>query len=189
MRIRILFLNALVVLLAVAPASAWEVRLTVREEGGVSGVRYVTTGVPLLAGQAKEVSELRLATKDAEGRLTPIPAQFRVLARWWRADNSIRWVLLDFATEIGVGETQTFYLTDAELKLPKPESGVTVREDAAAFTVTTGPARFVISRKRFSFLERAYVDADSDGKFGEHENLLATTDDCGTVVEDTYGEK
>ncbi len=185
---RILLLNLLALLVA-GPINAWEVKLNVTEEGGVGGLRYVTIGVPLLAGQAKEVSELRLARKDAQGRLMPIPTQFRVLARWWRADNSIRWVLVDFATSIGARESQTFYLTNEKLAAPKPKAELAVEQNRDVITITTGPARFVINRKRFSFLEKAFVDTNSDGKFSDNENLLATTSDCGTVLEDTYGEK
>ncbi|MDD4891758.1 MAG: hypothetical protein PHU85_17710 [Phycisphaerae bacterium] len=84
-------------------ARAWDVKLEVKELWGKSGHRFVSGGVPLLAGQAKEPSELRLAAKDQAGQLVAVPAQFRVLARWWRGDNSIRWVLVDLAASPGAG--------------------------------------------------------------------------------------
>jgi len=189
--------------LLVGPAPAWEIPLTVREEWGQGGMRRVTGGVPLLVGQAKEASNLRLAVRDKDGRLKAIPAQFRVLARWWRpsvnsgrpepvegrADNSIRWVLVDFATNIGTFQAKTFTLTTGTEPAPAPASPIRVEETDEAVTVTTGPARFVINRKRFAFLDHAFIDANSDGAFAADEDLLATTPDEGTVLEDTFGER
>ena len=109
---------ALVLAAGVGRALAWELPLTVDEYGGKSGARHVTTGVPLLVGQAQETADLRLAEKDARGRLVAVPAQFRVLARWWRDDNSIRWVLVDFTTSVEPKGTRTYYLTDAKMEAP-----------------------------------------------------------------------
>ena len=175
--------------LLVGPTLAWEIPLTVREEWGQGGMRRVTGGVPLLVGQAKEASSLRLAVRDKEGRLTAIPAQFRVLARWWRADNSIRWVLVDFATNVGNFQAKPFILTTGTASAPAPALPIRVEETDEAVTVTTGPGRFVINRKRFAFLDHAFVDANSDGKFADDEDVLATTPEDGTVLEDAFGEK
>ena len=47
------------------------------------------------------------ALKFFDGKLAAVPAQFRVLARWWRADNSIRWVLVDLADNLGGFQAKT----------------------------------------------------------------------------------
>lgn len=95
-------------LLASAMASAWEIPLSVRNDARSGVPPFVSGGVPLIAGQAKETSDLRLAFKDREGKLVAVPAQFRVLARYWRGDNSIRWVLVDFATADVPGENRGY---------------------------------------------------------------------------------
>jgi len=182
-----LWMGLAVAALVVGRAGAWELKLEVKDHGGPAGLRYVTGGVPLLKGQAKEPGDLRLAVKDEAGALRPIPAQFRVLARWWRDDQSIRWVLVSFRTAIETNGTAAVYLTNAALDAPKPAPALTVDQTADAITITTGPARFVLNRKRFTFLDKAFVDADGDGAFAPEENLLATTPDCGTVIEDTSG--
>ncbi len=161
-------------------AFGWEVPLELAEHAGVAGLRRVSGGVPLLAGQAKETSELRLAVSNAAGKLTAIPAQFRVLARWWRGDNSIRWVLVDFATRLGAKQKQVFVLTNEKLAAAVPADKLTVKQTDAAITVNTGAARFVINRKKFAFLDSVRIG----GK-----ELLATTKDCGTVIEDTFAVK
>ena len=170
-------------------ALAWEIPLALEEQWAQGGMRYVTGGVPLLVGQAKDPSELRLAVRDTEGKLESVPAQFRVLARWWRADNSIRWVLVDLSADMSPSEKRTLYLTNAKLDLPEPEDKLTVSQSEEAITITTGPARFVVSRRNFALLQSAYIDGNSDGEFSDDENLLATTADCGTVLEDTFGEE
>jgi len=189
-----------IVLSLATPALAWEIPLSLDEywgQGGlrreywqqVSGVRRVTGGVPLLPGQATDVSQLRLMIRDAGGQVTPVPAQFRVLARWWRLDKSIRWVLVDFGVTVPVTEMRRFFLTTGTEPAPAPEQPVTVRETKDLIAVTTGPARFVVNRKRFAFLDHAYIDENGDNEFADDEDLLATTPDHGTVLEDTYGER
>ena len=161
-------------------AAAWEIPLTV-ENPARSGVPpYISGGVPLLAGQAKEPAELRLAVKDGAGKPSAIPAQFRVLARYWRGDNSIRWVLVDFATASVPGEKKVVYLTDAKLDAPAPKNAVSVEDKGDALVVSTGVAVFTINKKKFNFLQSAVVDG---------EELLAGSDDAGTVIEDVLGEK
>ena len=186
---------AVLVWLGAGRALAWEIPLLVEEHAGQNVQRTVSGGVPLLVGQAKNADELRVAVKQGD-RLVAIPAQFRVLARWWRrtpvpgsGDNSIRWVLADFEARVPPAGSRTFYLTNAKLPVPQPKDKLTVLKADDTITVTTGPARFVIDRRKFTFLARAYVDGNKDGRFTDDEDVLATTPDCGTVIEDTHGEK
>ncbi|MHC4916925.1 MAG: exo-rhamnogalacturonan lyase family protein, partial [Planctomycetota bacterium] len=171
---------ALAACLCAPRASAWELKLNVKEMWGQGGPRHVSGGVPLLPGQAKAVSELRLAVKDAEGKLTAVPAQFRVLARWWRADNSIRWVLVDFTANMRNTDTKIFYLTDEKLEVPAPAAPVSVEETEEIITVNTGPAQFTIDRKKFAFLSKVVVDGLE---------LIETPPEGGSVIEDTHGNK
>lgn len=167
-----------------------EIPLEVKSMWGKHGPRHVTGGVPLLPGQARDVSQLHLGTKDSDGRFTPIMAQFRVLARWWRKDNSIRWVLVDFATNVEAAGSRVFYLVISDEAPAAPaEGGLRVNQNDDKIEVTTGPARFVLDRKKFNFLDKVFVDASGDGRFDDDENLVAGSPDLGTVVEDTYGEK
>ncbi|MCG3181955.1 MAG: hypothetical protein BIFFINMI_04401 [Phycisphaerae bacterium] len=163
--------------------------LDVTEQWGQGGPRFVSGGVPLLPGQAKEASDLTLAVKDKDGNLVPVSAQFRVLARWWRADNSIRWVLADFQASMGGSDTRTFYLTNRKLDAAAPAGPLAVEQNDDAITITTGPARFVVSRKKFNLLSHAYVDNDGNGRFEPGEDLLAASDTDGVVMEDTLGNK
>ena len=161
-------------------ARAWEIKLDVADPTGQIGSRPIHGGVPLLAGQAKEVADLRLAVKDRDGKLVAIPAQFRVLARWWRADNSIRWILVDYSLADVPGEHKDVYLTDAKLDAPAPKQPVAVEDKGDQIVVSTGPAVFTIDKKKFNFLQSAVVDG---------QELLESSADLGTVIEDMFGER
>ena len=177
---------------AATTALGWEIPLAVKNDARSGVPLFVSGGVPLLPGQAQETSDLRLAFKDREGKLVGVPAQFRVLARWWRGDNSIRWVLVDLATGDVPGEKidyassgtpakgRTVWLTNAKLETASSRPAVTVEDRADAIVVSTGVAKFTVSKKKFSLLESAVVDG---------EELLDGSADLGVVVEDTYGEK
>ncbi len=163
-----------------ASAAAWEIPLTVDNPLRSGVPPYISGGVPLLPGQAKEPSDLTLAVKDADGKLVAIPAQFRELARWWRGDNSLRWVLVDFASSYVPGETKVVYLTGAKLDAPAAKDAVKVEDKGDVLVVSTGPAVFTVNKKKYNFLQSAVVD----GK-----EMLAGGDDVGTVIEDNQGNK
>jgi exo-rhamnogalacturonan lyase-like protein len=172
---------------AMAVAAGWEIPLTVQEYGGKAGLRHITSGVPLLPGQAKDVSELHLVSRKRFGRPALMPAQFRVLARWWHktplagtGDNSIRWVLVDFQTNIKANEKQEYVLTNAKVPALWKALSLTVKQTDDAITIDTGAATFVVNRKKFNLLDSV--------KIGGVE-LLASTPECGTVLEDMFGEK
>ncbi len=167
-----------------ASAAELSIPLTVPETAGQGRVREcVTMGVPFLPGQVKDVKALRLL--DAEGR--EVPAQFRELARWWYKDNSVRWALLDFHTGIGEYERKAFTLTDGREK--DYESLLKVEQTDEAITVTTGPAQFVINRKRFNLFDRVRIDANGDGRFADDEEAVSPRAENGSVVEDTFGQR
>ncbi|MCG3180082.1 MAG: hypothetical protein BIFFINMI_02436 [Phycisphaerae bacterium] len=169
---------------ATSLAAEWKIPLTVKDYDGANRpLSDVSNGVPLLPGQASETSELRLL--DDKGNV--VPAQFRVLARWLRKDNSIRWVLVDFQAATGEFSRKTYYLTNGGD--PKVDSPLKVTQTDDAITVDTGPARFVIGRKRFNLIQSAWLDANGDGQFTDDELIVSPSDNNGSVVEDTYGLK
>lgn len=170
-------------------AKALDIPLTAEEYGGITGTRRITCGVPLLAGQAKDIKDLRLIVKDSAGKEEFAPVQFRELARWWRTDNSLRWVLLDFAADIEAKSKLACRLIASTNAMPKAKQEITVSQDDASIAITTGPARFVIPRKKFAGIAKAILDLNGDGKLEDSEDILAAGPDCGTVIEDTYGQK
>ena len=179
------FLAALICLTcSVSAVAEVSVPLTVTEPNGMHNDRgKVSTGVPLLPGQVRDVGSLRLL--DEAGK--EVPAQFRPLARWWNGDNSLRWVLVDFIADIGSFQTRTFRLADGGRGGPG-DSPLKVAVTDGSITVTTGAAEFVINRKRFNLFDRVRVDRNGDGRYEGDEECLSPHDDAGSVVVDTYGQ-
>ncbi|MDD4891081.1 MAG: hypothetical protein PHU85_14260, partial [Phycisphaerae bacterium] len=182
---RMLTVAAALSIVLLAPAAwAWEIQLNCAELWGQGGQRYITGGVPLLPGQAKEVGDLALCVKNAKGELVAVPAQFRVLARYWRGDNSIRWVLADLQANMAGGDTKAFYLVSAKDGVPPTtqpavlKARITVTDGNDTIVVDTGPAKFTVNKKKFAFLDSAVIDGVE---------MLAGSADMGNVMEDTLG--
>jgi PcRGLX-like protein central beta sandwich domain len=172
-----------------AKPGVFVIPLVIIDTSPSGGKRFISTGVPLMVGQARATSELRLAVKNSAGELQALPAQFKVLARWWRFDNSIRWVLVDFQADVPAGGKPSFYLTNRKLAATAPPAKLIVNQTAAAITVTTGKARFVINRRAFNMIDGAWVDANSDGKFADSERVLKGTPTSGGVTQDALGNR
>ena len=76
------------------PALALDIPLTIANREAVAKTAEpITSGVPFAEGVVTAITQVRLLQNNVE-----IPAQFKILARW--PDNSIRWLLVDFQTDI-----------------------------------------------------------------------------------------
>ena len=170
-----------------AKPGEFEIPLSIDDASPSGGRRFVTTGVPLMVAQAKDPGELRLLAKDAGGATRAIPAQFRVLARWWRFDDSIRWVLVDFQADVPAGARAEFVLTNRKVEAPAPPAKLVVEQTDAAITIDTGPAKFEIDRKAFNLLSGVWLDANHDGTFADGERIVAGTSAGGGSTQDALG--
>lgn len=143
------------------------VSLRVPELAGADRDEIVTSGVPLRQGALTDETRSRLL--DAEGREVPFAAT--VLARW--PDGSVKWLLLDFRAAVAARGTARFTLecgTPSTGKITGPR--VSVREGDRFFEVTTGPLRFRVSRRPYTFLDGVWLDASGGGAFEPSESLL-----------------
>lgn len=160
-----------------------KIPLVVQENGGSDRAdTLITSGVPLLPGQVSDLAKLALL--DDAGK--PVVCQFRDLARW-RADKSVRWVLLDFKGGAQAWGTRNYTLTDAGGTPTESPLKVVATDDAVV--VVTGPAQFTISRKRFNLFDRVRLDINGDGQFAEDEEVVSPSAESGSVVTDTFGLK
>ena len=101
----------------------------------------VRGGVPFPQGALTDPENIRLL-KPAGAE---IPAQFRVMARW--PDESIKWLLVDFQTDLRPRETAKYRLefgTDVK-RGAIPTSPLTVTADGRGFKVSTGPLSFTVA--------------------------------------------
>lgn len=142
--------------LAVMPAVALEVRLTVADDGQVARKSVpVTSGVPFARGAVKDLSRLALS---AGGKA--LPAQFSLLAPW--DDGSVRWALLDCQADVPAGGRTELLLRDDGGNIP-PATPVGVRETAGEVTLASGGLEVVVDRRRPGLLR---VRLDGQEKIG-----------------------
>lgn len=131
-------------------ASGGLVELSVVERQGVTRVdEPVTFGVPLPKGALKSTDQVRLVRDGKE-----VPAQFRATGLW-RPDESIRWLLVDFQTDIDARESQAYTLEygDGISAGARPAEAVRIERGDGGYKVATGAAAFQISSKVFSLFQ------------------------------------
>jgi hypothetical protein len=148
----------------------------------------VTSGVPL-PESAAITSTNQLYLTDSEGN--QLPAQFTVLSRWHgtlaETEQPIKWVLVDFQTDVSAGSTQSFVLHSGLSSGNIAASNLSVQEDAAKIIVFTGRAKFQISKDYFNLFDYIWSDKNNDGQV---DNLLySSLGKGGAVLTDGNGKK
>lgn len=136
--------------------------LTIEETSGIDRFSEpVSVGIPFPKGVLVDAAALTLLDEDS--RFLPLQAQ--LLDRW--ADQSCRWVLVDFQATIPAMQTRHYSL---ELLEHAPsESRLIVNELTDAVEVATGPAAFRLDKNRcFPFKQvvangKQILDPDSPG--------------------------
>ena len=146
----------------------FEVPLRISESLGLPRRAWpVTRGVPLPKGALKTLDALHLT--DPQGR--PIPAQFRVLSRW--PDESLKWVLADFQADLPAGGQATYVLrSGGQKREASAGASIQITEDDDRITVCTGPLRFEVNRRRFSFLESVQLGRTDRGVFTPEQDII-----------------
>lgn len=139
----------------------------------------VTSGIPLpRSANVADTKALQLA--DAKG--TPVPAQFRVMARWGGTPDDtskpIKWVLADFQAHVPAKGETTYVLRVEDGKAPA--SGITTARGRNALTINTGTARFSVSTQHFNLFDTVEVGG---------ENVLSQPGSGGLELVDDLGRR
>ena len=171
-----IIVGAIVLLAGGAGAADFELALDLRPGGGAEGTRMVSNGVPLTAGQAMKTDELHVIGPDGK----EVPAQFRVLARWWRVDKSIRWVLVSFLRSDEEGAKPIYKLVGRKAGAARPKTALKMTQDDKFIRIDTGAAQFEISKKAFNLLNRVVIDGKT---------IVHPDPKLGSVVTDPEGRK
>lgn len=127
------------------------VSLSVAERLGVPRRNeWVRSGVPFPKGALKSGDQARLVGVGGE-----VPLDAEALVRW--EDGSVKWLLLDFATDAGAGEAVSYSLEYGDSIARTEAERLKVKQSPEAFHVDTGAIRFEINRQKFSVLSNAQV--------------------------------
>jgi hypothetical protein len=100
----------------------------------------VTFGVPFADGALASPENARLVTADG----TPVPADLRTTATWWREDGPVRWMLVSATLERG----QDYFIEYGTAVEAFEADGMMVSETADAIVIDTGPLQATISKTR-----------------------------------------
>jgi len=131
------------IVLSAAPAfgAALSLPITVTEPAGLSRVAEpVSGGIPLPQGRYKKGQAFALFDARVE-----LPVQTTPLVV--DENGYLRWILLDFQTDLKAREKKTFTL-EAVKSTAKPPRPLKVTDQRSGVTVDTGKIKFVIARTR-----------------------------------------
>ena len=131
-------------------ADELRIALKITERGGIARQQWpFTRGIPLPQGTSRDAADLWLEN----GRGEPIPAQFRTLGRW--PDDSARWVLVDFQTDVEPGAETTCWLRGGGPQPIEHPHPLRIDERDERIEVCTGSLRFSVRRDTFGLLASA----------------------------------
>ncbi|MBL8025825.1 MAG: hypothetical protein JNL74_05410, partial [Fibrobacteres bacterium] len=163
-------IGILLIIVCVPAYTQSVVSLNVKERAGIARQgEPVTMGVPIPDGFASDTS--LFALKDASGNV--IPCEFRKAARWWSDKSSIRWLHLDFRTDIAANETKTFHLCK-EPSSHNVQSSLSVQDLGTKFEITTGPLKFTVKKQGFNLFDEAWVNEVANGTFTDAHKVVAS---------------
>lgn len=156
---------SLLVLGALPAGAAVKVDLTVKAPAGADRKsEWVTAGVPLAQGAARDAAALRLSAGDQ-----PVPAQFKVQCRW--PDESLKWVLCSFPATVPAEGEARFTLTDAGA--PAPAAGrLSVKDGPEMIEVETGAIAAKIDKRAFRLLSEVTRGGQTLLKQGQNDGAV-----------------
>ena len=167
-----------------------QVRVHLLEEAGVARRRTpVTFGFPLPEGGVFDLSQLRVltsgSTDDPSTDGDDVPAQFTATAFW--PDDSLKWVLVDFAASLGPG-TEAEYVLEfgSDVRRTPTRSRLRAEESDTEIHVVTGPLKVTIDKVRFNIFRSAFLDRNKDGRFSQNERTASSTPE-GLRMVDEHG--
>lgn len=156
------------------------VQVSLLEELGVArSDSPISFGFPCPEGGLFDLGKLRVVGPGDE----EIPAQFTATAFW--PNGSLKWVLVDFLTDLAAGEEKACAIDLGDGVTRRPvASPLRVTDGPDRLTINTGPLRATVDKRRFALLSEASFDADGDGQFVPGEQVLQTDPKSMTLVDE-----
>jgi exo-rhamnogalacturonan lyase-like protein/beta-L-arabinofuranosidase (glycosyl hydrolase family 127) len=175
MTTRAIAMGLATLLLVISVARGGTVPITVTEPCGVDRQSWpVTSGVPFAQGSLKSADAVALFADGGK----EVPLQTEALALW--PDGSVRWLLLDFQTDLKGHERRTFQLRyGSDVTRSAVAEPVTVQHEPESALIQTGPLELRLDLTQPCLLGRVTVD----GK------LVLDNADSGIAIMDSSGRE
>ena len=129
----------------------------------------VTMGIPFPEGELMPEDDVTL-----HYGATILPLQTAAISKWWGpyGDGSVRWLLLDFQTDLQAGEGKVYQLKYPVSQAGQSESTMTWSETQSEITVDTGAIKLIVNRLTFNLLDQVWLDENGDGEYSGDEKLI-----------------
>ncbi len=175
MTMRAITTSVATLLLAVSIVHGGTTAIVVEEPSGVERQSWpVTSGIPFAQGDLTSIDQVALFTNTGQ----ELPLQTEALARW--PDGSVRWLLLDFQTDLNADERREFELRFGDgvtrSAVPKP---VQLQQQANSVLIQTGPLDMRLEQDQSSLLGQVALDGKA---------VLEGTD-SGIAITDASGKE
>jgi hypothetical protein len=156
------FAALLLLLPGLLPAQATRVPIQVeRERPGAP----VTFGIPLPRGDLRDVGQVRVLGRGGE----EIASQITPVTTWMPADESIKWIWVDFFLDGSGGYTVEYGPEVRRTVQPaSPIRFVNNQRDNGFAEIDTGPLRVRVRKDGSGFLDRVEFNPAGDGFRDEH---------------------
>ncbi len=167
---------------AVSAEAEVVVDLTVDNDKSFARVEEpVSSGVPIPRSAALlNVNSLRL--NDQSG--AAVPAQFRVLGRWDASvtdpTQPVKWVEVQFVANVAPTSRTVYTLSDTGTG--SSSSPFSIQDTVSQISISTGAARFVISKTSYNLFDRVHLDLNQNGSFEADEQIVASNAANGAFV-------
>ena len=157
MTMRMMAMSMAMILVAISVGQGGTIPITVKEPSGVDRQGWpVTSGVPLAQGSLSSADQVALFTNDGQ----ELPLQTETLACW--PDGSIRWLLLDFQTDLKANERRPFEVRfGTGVKRAEVADPVSCQEQDNAVAIQTGPLKMRLDLNHSSLLGRVGLNGHS----------------------------
>ena len=160
------------------------ISLRVCEEAGIDRIAWpLTRGVALPEGVVHDAKTLCLENEVGQH----VAIQLRALSYW--RDGSIKWILIDFQTDLPAGGERAFTLRWNSGAAAAAKTSIRITESDEQISVCTGVLRFGISTRRFALLDYAERGQRSaEGHFVVNQSFIGSAkgDAWATISESDH---
>lgn len=161
------------------------VALTVGNPSAYSGPWPITIGLPIPKDTLWDIGAVRIV--DGTGK--EVPTEARVAATWTKG-GAIRWAHLDFQPTLAPKSSARYVVELGRevkrLAVPEP---VRVTEDARSITAVSGALKLVVSKKRGSLIEAAWLDLNGNGAYEAEEQVVRPEGEKGSYFVTAEGDR
>jgi len=151
-----------------SPVERGRISITVSNSTPYADPWPITMGVPFPKDTLWDADAVRLL--DDRGKEVALQA---TVAATWTKGGAIRWLHLDFISELQANQTSKYILEfGSQVKRTPAADPIRVVESEQSVTADTGALKLAVSKKRGGVIEHAWLDADGNGKYEAEEQML-----------------